>query len=136
MKKIIVSLIAVFAIAVSANAANYSADENSIDALIENCVEVSPLELAAEAPASAAASISSGNEAIISFVLCTFVGWCGIHRYYLGCGKKWIGVLYFVACCCFVGSVIVLIDWIFLLLGVIDDNVSAYQNNDNVLMWL
>lgn len=136
MKKIIVSLIAVFAIAVSANAANYTADESAIDALIENCVEVSPLELAAEAPVSAAATISSGNEAIISFVLCTFVGWIGVHRYYLGCGKKWIGILYFLGQFVFVGEIVLLIDWVFLLLGVIDDNVSEYQNNDKILMWL
>ena len=40
MKKLIVSLIAVLAIAFSANAASYKVDNNAVDALIENATEV------------------------------------------------------------------------------------------------
>ena len=55
MKKFIFSLIAVLAVALSANAANYKVDDDAIDALIESSAEVSPLDLlpAAAVPAAA-----------------------------------------------------------------------------------
>ena len=45
MKKFIISLFAVLALGIAANAANYSVDEASIDAMIEAAAEVSPLAM-------------------------------------------------------------------------------------------
>ena len=92
MKKILVSVIAVLAISFGANAANYTIDENAIDAMIENSVEVSPLALVSEAPAGATVS-SDDKTPVVSFILCTFLGGFGVHRHYLGT-TKWMWALY------------------------------------------
>ena len=54
MKRLLFSLIAILAIAVTANAASYTVDDNAIDALIEASAEISPLEFmpAAAVPAA------------------------------------------------------------------------------------
>ena len=67
MKKFIFSLIAIMAIAVSANAANYTVDDDAIDALIEASAEVSPLDLMPEAPVPAAASLAWPGPGRVAF---------------------------------------------------------------------
>ena len=75
MKKFILSLIAILAISVAANAGNYTVNDDAIDALIEASAEVSPLELMPEAPVPAAASLATGSPSpVAAFLLCTFLG--------------------------------------------------------------
>ena len=134
MKRLFFSLIAVLAIAFSANAANYTVDDSAIDALIEASVEVSPLELMPEAAVPAAASLVSGSaEPVASFLLCTFLGGFGVHRHYMGT-RPWMWAIYV-----FTGfgifGIVPLVDWVMLLIGLVDDNIGQYCGNTRFIMW-
>ncbi|MBO6044987.1 MAG: TM2 domain-containing protein [Bacteroidales bacterium] len=134
MKKLFFSLIAVLAIAISANAANYRVDDSAIDALIEASVEVSPLELMPEAAVPAAASLASGSPSpVASFLLCTFLGGFGVHRHYMGT-RPWMWAIYV-----FTGfgifGIVPLVDWVMLLIGLVDDNIGQYCGNTRFIMW-
>lgn len=132
MKKFIVSSIAFLAISFGVNAANYTIDENIIDAMIENSVEVSPLVLAAEAPAGASVA-SEDTVPVVSFILCTFLGGFGVHRHYLGT-TRWMWALYTFT----FGGIFGIVpfgDWIMLLVGIVEGNVSQYRGNMSFIMW-
>ena len=134
MKKFIFSLIAVLAVTLSASAANSQVDDDAIDALIESSAEVSPLDLLPAAAVPAAASLSSGSaEPVASFLLCTFLGGFGVHRHYMGT-RPWMWAIY-----TFTGfgifGIVPFVDWIMLLIGLIDDDISQYCNNTRFIMW-
>ena len=134
MKKFIFSLIAILAIAVSANAANYKVDDAAIDALIEASAEISPLEFMPAAAVPAAASLAAGAPSpIASFLLCTFLGGVGVHRHYMGT-RPWMWAIY-----TFTGfgifGIVPFVDWVMLLIGVVDDNISQYCGNTRFIMW-
>ena len=134
MKKLFLSLIAVIAIAVSANAANYTVDDAAIDALIEASSEVSPLELMPMASVPAAASLSSGNSnPVAAFLICTFLGGFGVHRHYMGT-RPWMWAIYTFTCGGIFG-IIPLVDWVMLLVGLVDDDISDYCGNTKFIMW-
>ena len=134
MKRLLFSLIAILAVSVAANAGNYTVNDDAIDALIEASAEVSPLDLMPEAPVPAAASLASGNPSpIASFLLCTFLGGLGIHRHYMGT-RPWMWAIYV-----FTGfgifGIVPLVDWVMLLIGLVDDDISPYVGNTRFFMW-
>ena len=134
MKKLVFSLIAILAIAVSANAADYTVDDNAIDALIEASAEVSPLSLMPEAAVPAAATLSSANSnPVAAFLLCTFLGGFGVHRHYMGT-RPWMWAIYTFT---FGGifGIIPLIDWVMLIVGLVDDDISDFVGNTKFIMW-
>lgn len=135
MKRIIVSLIAVMAMTFAANAASYTIDDDAIDALVEAAVEVSPLsaDFMPAAAAPAAASISKGASPLASFLLCTFLGEFGVHRHYMGT-RPWMWAIYTFTCGGIFG-VVPLIDWVFLLVGIVEDDISGYCGNTKFFMW-
>lgn len=134
MKKLLFSLIAILAIAVSANAANYTVDDDAIDALIEASAEVSPLELmpAAAVPASATLSSSNSNP-VAAFLLCTFLGGFGVHRHYMGT-RPWMWAIYTFT---FGGifGIVPLIDWVMLIVGLVEDDITDFCGNTKFFMW-
>ncbi|MDO5442412.1 MAG: TM2 domain-containing protein [Bacteroidia bacterium] len=133
MKKLIISLIAVLAIAVSANAANYTVNDDAIDALIEASAEVSPLELMPMASVPASASISKSVSPAASFVLCTFLGGFGVHRHYMGTRPGMWAIYTFTFGGIF--GIIPFVDWVMLLIGIIDDDINKYCGNTKFIMW-
>lgn len=134
MKRFLFSLVAILAIAVSANAANYTIDDDAIDALIEASVEVSPLSLMPEAAVPAAATLSSANSnPVAAFLLCTFLGGFGVHRHYMGT-RPWMWAIYTFT---FGGifGIIPLIDWVMLIVGLVEDDISDFVGNTKFIMW-
>ena len=134
MKRLLFSLIAILAIAVSANAADYTVDDDAIDTLIEASAEISPLEFMPAAAVPAAASLASGSPSpIASFLLCTFLGEFGVHRHYMGT-RPWMWAIYV-----FTGfgifGIVPLVDWVMLLIGLVDDDISPYVGNTRFFMW-
>ena len=137
MKKLIVSIIAVLAIAVSANAANYKVDNNAIDALIETSTEVFTAEFMtpATAPAAVVAPASEINTTT-AFLLSWFLGWFGIHRHYLGTAP-WMWAVY-----TFTGGgfgILYSVDTILLFLDVIkvgDGYINKFINNEKIIVWI
>ena len=136
MKKFLLTLVAVLAVSFAANAANYTMDESSIDAMIESCEEVAPVSFEAALPVQtpAAASLSSGEKkAAVSFILCTFLGGIGVHRHYLGTSKfMWAAYLF-----TFGGifGVVPFVDWVMLIIGLVEDDVTEYIGNTKFFMW-
>ena len=86
MKRFFATIFAVLAISALASAADYSINDDAVDALIEAAVEVSPSmsDLMASAPASLPSATVSSASPVASFILCTFLGGFGIHRHYMG----------------------------------------------------
>ncbi len=138
MKKILTVLVAVFAISFAANAADYSLNESAIDAVIENAVEVGTAvdaEFPAALPATPALPAVKQKSDGAAFVLTIFLGWCGVHRMYMGSTTLmwlWYLLLNFVI----VGEVIVTVDFVVELIALIDGRgFSKYYNNPKLLMW-
>ncbi len=135
MKKLIVSVIAVLAIAISANATNYKVDNNAIDALIENATEVVALEAAPAAalPAFAPKSASEVNPTT-ALLLSWLLGEFGIHRHYMGT-KPIMWLLYTITG----GGLGIIwgVDTIMLLLNVIQkEGIEKWINNEKFIVWL
>ena len=137
MKKLIVSIIAVLAIAVSANAANYKVDNNAIDALIENSSEVFTAEFMTPATApSAVVAPASEINATTAFLLSWLLGWFGIHRHYLGTAP-WMWAVY-----TFTGGgfgILYTVDTILLFLDLInvgEGYMNKFINNNKVIVWI
>ena len=133
MKKLIVSVIAVLAIAFSANAANYKVDNNAIDNIIENATEVVTLNV--EVPAAAALPAVAGKEVkpVVALLLDFFLGGFGVHRHYMGTAPAMWALYTFTVSGIF--GIVPLVDLIMLIIGTIDDDISPYINNRKFFMW-
>ena len=138
MKKLVLSVIAVLAIAFSANAANYKVDNNAIDNIIENATEVVTLEVstpAASLPAFAPKNASEINTTT-AFLLSWLVGYFGIHRHYMGTKPiMWLfytltggglGIIWGV------DTLLIFLD----LIGVGEGYMKKFINNEKFIVWL
>lgn len=135
MKKLIISVIAVLAIAFSANAANYKVDNNAIDNIIENATEIVTLEVAAPA-AAPAANVTEVSEvkAVTAFILNFFLGGFGIHRHYMGTAPFMWALYTFTVAGIF--GIVPTVDFVVLLIALIDgSSISKYCNNTKFFMW-
>lgn len=137
MKKIIISLIAILGLGLAASANNYTIDESAIDAMIENAVEVSPMSVEAGAAGIQDPTIKFGSapQPVLAFVLSVIpvTGWLAVHRMYLGTSPLAV-ILNIVTGGGF--GIVYVVDWVVLLMGVLDNNISRYVNNGNWLMWV
>ena len=136
MKKVIMSLVAVLAFGLVASANNYTIDEQAIDATIEMAAEVSPLTLESSATDIQAATLNFGMQPqpILAFVLAVIppTGWLAIHRMYMGTSILAV-ILNIVTGAGF--GVVYVIDWVMLLIGVLNNDIRQYCNNGRWLMW-
>jgi TM2 domain-containing membrane protein YozV len=78
-------------------------------------------------------SIQQDKNAWVAFALTTVVGGLGIHRVYLG-GKGSLILIYIVTCGGIFG-IVPLVDWIVLLVGAINGDISQFVGNDKFFMW-
>ena len=136
MKKLILCLIAVVGMGIAASAANYSIDEQGIDAMIENAVEVTPMSMESSASDLQSPTIKFGGapSPLVAFVLSLVpvTSWLAVHRMYMGTSALAV-ILNIVTGMCF--GIVYVVDWVCLLMGVIDNNISQYCNNGRWLMW-
>lgn len=136
MKKLIISIVAVLGLGIAASASNYSINESAIDAMIESASEVTPMTLQ-ESPSDIMAStikIGAAPQPIIAFVLSVVpvTGWLAVHRMYMGTSPFAV-ILNIVTGGGF--GVVYVVDWVVLLLGVLENNIKPYCNNGKWLMW-
>ena len=115
-------------------ATTYTVDDSAIDALIANAVEISSFESSsAHGFHGADAMLSSSPNPWAAFALCWVIGGFGVHRHYLGTkGAMW--AIYTFTCGGIFG-IVWFVDWVVLLIGAIDDNVSKYTGNTKFFMW-
>ena len=144
MKRVILVLVAIFAIASVASAASYKLDDAVVDNAIENAVVVSPLDLMNEVPAvlsagvmlpsSAPAVISQGASPVGAILLTFFLGGFGIHRHYMGT-RPWMWAIYTFT---FGGifGIVPFVDLIVEIIAAVEDNsVARYCGNTSFFMW-
>lgn len=130
MKKILVILVSLVAFSFAANAASYEVDNASIDALFNEAELVLP----AEAPA-VLDSLDGQTKTIVGMVLYfTGLDFFGIHRVILG--TDIMNVLWYTITAGGVFGIVPTVDFIVLLLDVLNGSGTAYLNNPKFLMWL
>lgn len=142
MKKIIFSLFAVLALGFSAMADNgdaYTIDDAAIDQVFAEAAEmpVSDMTLFSvdgiTMPTAASLTTKSVNP-WGAWAICWFLGEFGIHRHYMGTSKPmW---LYYTLTCGGIFGIVTVVDWVVLLIGAIQDDISQYCDNDSFIMWL
>lgn len=136
MKKIFLALVAVLAVSLSANAGNYSVNDEAIDAVIEAAAEVLPMNMAADSMATAMAgtTVSSGSgDAVVALVLNAFLGWCGIHRHYLGT-RPWMWAIYLVT---FGGifGIVPFVDFIVTVIDLVEGGGPRIAGSSKFIAW-
>ncbi|MFW6246226.1 MAG: TM2 domain-containing protein [Tangfeifania sp.] len=140
MKKIftLILLIAAVTSFSQANAAKYSIDEGVIDQLFETATETSMISMSANnlsaVPSTVASPLMANAEekdAVVAIVLDFFLGWAGIHRFYLGTNTL-TGLAYPLTCGGIFG-IVPLIDFVVLVID--NDNISPYIDNPKFFMW-
>lgn len=136
MKKFLITLAAVFAVAVSANAADYKVDDSAIDALIENATEICALDAAEFSNFEAQTSSFNTKrvQPVVALVLNFFVGGFGIHRHYMGTAPGMWALYTFTFGGIF--GIVTFVDFIMLIVGTVDDDISQYIDNRSFFMWI
>ena len=131
MKKFLAVIVALFAVVAVANAANYSVDEASVDALFTEAVMEAPA-----APAAALPAVGGDPQVtnLIAFVLYfTGLDGIGIHRLILG--TKPINCLWYFLTFGGIFGVIPLVDGILLILDLVQGSAS-WLDNPAFIMWI
>lgn len=132
MKKFFAVIVALFAVVAVANAANYSVDEASIDALFTEAVMEAPA-----APVAPATPALQSDPAIVNVVALVLdwigLGGIGIHRLILG--TKPINCLWYFLTIGGIFGIIPLVDGIMLIVDLIQGSAS-YFDNPAFIMWL
>lgn len=79
---------------------------------------------------SARRSEVSSKNRLIAALLAFFLGWLGVHRFYVG--KVGTGILQILTCWCLIGEVWALIDFIFIICGKFKDKDGRIISEWNV----
>lgn len=140
MKRLLIVLVAFFAITTVASANPYKLDEASVDFAIENAFAVSPYALLAEIPAQlpagmpASATVSAGKSPVGAILLTFFLGGFGVHRHYMGT-RPWMWAIYtFTAGGIF--GIVPFVDLIVEIVATVEDNsIARYCGNTSFFMW-
>ena len=141
MKRILTTLTLVFVTAsLTFAAGKYQVNDEALDAMFSSATEISYTDMASvetmtnmDLSETAAASVSGGGDKpIIAWLLSGAVGYLGIHRAYLGT-KALVVVAYILTCGGF--AILYTVDYIMLLIGLINGDVSKYVDNPALIMW-
>lgn len=131
MKKFFAVIVALIAVVAVANAANYSVDEASIDALFTEAVMEAPA-----APAVALPAVGGDSQVtnIIAFVVDWIgLGFFGVHRLILG--TQPINCLWYILTFGGIFGILPLVDGIMLIVDLISGSAN-YLDNPAFIMWL
>ncbi|HOP02939.1 MAG TPA: TM2 domain-containing protein [Tenuifilaceae bacterium] len=135
MKKILFSSVFVLCTALVSFSGNYRVDNVAVDNLFDNALEVSISEMVSLSSTTAASMATfESKDPVVATIVCFFVGGFGVHRHYLGTkGSMW--AIYTFTCGGIFG-VVPLVDFFVLIAdGIVKDNISKYENNENFFMW-
>jgi TM2 domain-containing membrane protein YozV len=139
MKKMILSSLFVVLglFCVQANASNYYLDNESVDQMFAQAEQVDLMAMHSMSPMttnSTSTSMLSAEEKdpVIAFVLAWVVGYLGIHRAYLGTSTGTLVAYILTLGGC---GIVAFVDWVVLLIGLLNDDVSKYIDNPSFFMW-
>lgn len=132
MKKLLLTCAFAIMAVCAASANNYVANDAAIDALVDNSIEM-VVEADAVAAPAAATYVAAGKDPIIATALAWCLGWCGVHRYYLGT-EPWMALPYLLTGGGF--GVVYAVDSVLLLLDALENRINGkYINNPRIIMW-
>jgi len=127
-------LLCLFVIPISVSADGYKLDQDKIDARFSAATEMSLISALDINGLQGTQQVLNEKDPVMALVLATVLGYLGIHRLYLGT-KPVVVVLYIITAggC----GIITLIDWIMLLMVLIDDekDLGPYIDNPGFIMW-
>lgn len=139
MKRLFLLLVVAFAANFAvATPSNYTINDNQIESLFNNSEQVdaasfNDMLLNASPKGVNGTYMQNGDNVVTAFVLATLLGYLGIHRAYLGTSALVI-VAYIITCGGF--GILTLVDWIMLLLELVDGSESSqYADNPSLFMW-
>jgi len=134
MKKILTLIIlSLFILPLNLSAENYRLDQSKIDAKFSAATEITLSAALDISGLQGANQVLNEKDPVIAFVLATVLGYLGIHRAYLGTTPVVVILYIITAGGC---GIITLIDWIMLLMVLIDEkDLGPYIDNPNFLMW-
>ena len=141
MKKIGLAFIAFLMLAnlSFAETSQYRVNDDAISSMFVDAIEVSITDAISLQNSGITANfdeffVSSDKNPAVAFILCWFVGYLGVHRYYMGTSTTTM-ILYIVTCGGF--GIVVTIDWVMILLALIDNgDISSYIDNPKFFMWV
>ncbi len=137
MKKALFSTLVVFmcAFAIQANTSMYHLDQGAVDQMFAQAEQVDILSMHSTsfmAGSNTTMLSAQDKDPVIAFILATFIGSLGIHRAYLGTSTGTIiGYILTLGGC----GIVFFVDWVVLLIGLINDDISKYIDNPSFFMW-
>lgn len=141
MKKILFTLLLAsgFAYANAATTSEYVLDEVKVEQMFNQSQDITSeaADIMSQYSLSGLNNLNSSTvlgekKPAVAFILCWLLGGLGIHRFYLGT-KTMTGIGYILTC----GGlgIVSFIDWIVLLIGLINNDIDKYVDNSKFFMW-
>lgn len=115
----------------------YRLDEAAVDQMFAQAEQADFLAMNTMAPLAGAAStathfLQAEKNPAVAFILAWFVGYLGIHRAYLGTSTGTIIAYILTLGGC---GIVAFVDWVVLLIGLVNDDISKYVDNPSFFMW-
>ncbi|QHT70510.1 TM2 domain-containing protein [Rhodocytophaga rosea] len=137
MKKILTlfAFVAIFAGSqAKASTAEYIIDDQAVEAVFESGLQLSAAQLIENiSDITDRTEVKADRQPVVAFILATFLGGFAIHRVYLGGSAVLIPAYIFT--CFGIFGIVPFVDWIMLLIGLANDDISKYEDNDKFFMW-
>jgi hypothetical protein len=129
-----------------ASTSEYIVDDVAIEATLNSGVEVASLVPTLETSATTeanvlgvtntglpATTISGGKDATTAFILSWFLGFLGVHRFYMGTATlTGVGYILTLGGC----GIVATVDWVVLLIALVNrESISKYEDNPKFFMW-
>jgi TM2 domain-containing membrane protein YozV len=117
-------------------AESFEANDLAIEQTFQNSTEMTSNAAMMEnmmTTTSNATQFKGGEKsALVAFLLATFLGELGVHRFYMGTAVlTGVGYILTAGGC----GIVATIDWVFLLIGLVNDDISKYVDNTKFFMW-
>ncbi len=138
MKKLFLSLLILFAgvFVFEASANTYRLDQAEVDQMFAQAEQVDLMAMHSMSPMTSNTASTmlavQDKDPLIAFILAWVVGPLGIHRAYLGTSTGTIIAYILTAGGC---GIVAMVDWIVLLIGLVNDDISKYIDNPSFFMW-
>ncbi len=135
MKKALLPILFLFfgLFSYQANASMYHLNHDEVDQMFAQAEQVDMLAMHSMAPmATTTTFLAQEKDPAIAFVLAFVGGYLGIHRIYLGTSTGTIiGYILTGGGC----GIVAFVDWVVLLVGLVNDDISKYVDNPRFFMW-
>jgi TM2 domain-containing membrane protein YozV len=127
-----------------ASTSEYVIDDATVETTLNSGVQVASLITSMDVTTSSTNVLAamtnnlptatvSGKDATVAFVLSWFLGFIGVHRFYMGTATlTGVGYILTLGGC----GIVATVDWVVLLIALINkEGISKYEDNPKFFMW-